>query len=242
MIRVKPLSLGVVMCLGFAALPAHAFVVSFSAADFTKSPFFSNVTTFAFDIDIDAAFQPGLYSDPSITNIQYSVSGSLTATPSGFPAFAFNLTDLPSLGDPITGAQFYALNPSSVAGQTLRFEISGSADLSDGLQADELVDLGDGVVFRFNGREEGTGRYHPTFIELKSDGTGRIQNADNMGGNNPFDSNPGEIDVGFGDEYITDLTFDPSSFTIAVPEPSGAMLLLAGAAFLVVRRKRGASR
>lgn len=238
MISVKFIGVRAALVLGLVSSPAHAFVVGFSASDFGTSPVFSMVSTFAFEIDIDAPLQAGLYSDPSITNIQYSVSGSLDTTPSGFPAFAFNLSDLPSLGSPISGGQFYGLNPSSVAGQTLRFEVMPSADLSDGLQVSELEDLGDGVVFRFNGREEGTGRYHPVFLELMSDGSGRIQNADNMGGDNPSDGSPDEIDVGFGEEYITDLSFNPSTLTIAIPEPSGGVLiLLGGSLFLGVRRR-----
>jgi hypothetical protein len=168
----------------------------------------------------------------------------LAATPSGFPSFGFALNHRfpASPPGPITGAEFYALNGSAVAGQTLRFQVSASADLSDGLQLDELDDLGGGVIFLFNGREEGTGRYHPAFLELRSDGTGIIQNADNMGGDNPADGSPNEIDVDFGDEYITNLSFNPSTFTIGVPEPGVSFLLFGAGGLLAVRRRRVDSR
>jgi hypothetical protein len=240
MIPIRSLLLGAALTLGFGASPVRGFTLSFSSSDFGTTPVFSNVTTFAFDFVIAGPLHRGLYSDPGLSNIQYSVSGSLDATPSGFPAFGFALNHrFPgSPPGPITGAEFYALNGSAVPGQTLRFEVSPSADLSDGLQIDELVDLGGGVVFRFNGREEGTGRYHPAFIELNSDGTGRIQNADNMGGDNPQDGSPDEIDVAFGEEYITDLTFNPVTFTIGVPEPGVSSLLLCTGLLLALGRRR----
>jgi hypothetical protein len=239
MVSPRYLILGAALLFTFAATPARAFNLSFSASDFGTSPVFSEVETFAVDIEIAGPLQAGLYSDPIIMNIQYSVSGLLDPSPSDFPGFGFQLDHIFPSSPPITGVQFYALNASSVPGETLRFEVSGSADLSDGLQIDELVDLGSGVVFRFNGREEGTGRYHPTFIELKSDGTGRIQNADNMGGINP--ATMMLVDVGFGDEYVTDLTFTPSTLTIAVPEPGLPVLLLVGAfCFAAGRRRAGA--
>ena len=44
-------------------------------------------------------------------------------------------------------------------GHAMAFEVDITADLSDGLQVSELV--GTGIVFEFNRREVGTGRYHP---------------------------------------------------------------------------------
>ena len=218
--------------LGIASAANGAVTIDFSNLNFTTTPDFSNVTTFSIQIDVAGSLQPGLVSDPAITNIQYSVSGSLSQaplTPSGFPAFGFNLVDLPSLTDPITSTDFYALNASSVAGGTLQYSISALADLSNGLQLSELdvltenpgAGIGPGVIFHFNGREEGTGRYHPMFLQLYSDGTGLLQNSNNFDGINPATLD--QVDVDFGDEYITDLSFTPSNVTIAVPEPSGAL-------------------
>jgi hypothetical protein len=232
------------LVLPFVANFARAFNLNFSASDFGTTPSFSNVTTFSFDIEIDGPLQAGVFSDPVINNIQYSISGTLGTTPSGFPGFGFQLDHIFPSSPPITGAEFYALNPSAVVGGTLQFEISGSANLSDGLQMDELVELpenmaagiGTGVVFHFNGREEGTGRYHPTFVQLLANGMGTIQNADNMGGINP--STMMVVDVDFGEEYITNLTFDASNLTIVVPEPSRSVLLVVGLAGLFLRRRR----
>ena len=232
--RLLTLSAALVLIASISS--ANAFTLSFSDADFGTTPVFSDVTTFAFDIDISEPFAAGLYADPSISNIQYSVDGDLDVTPSGFSSFDFRLDHIFPMSPPITGAEFYALNASAVAGQTLRFEILGGADFSDGLQIDELADLGGGVVFRLDAREEGTGRYHPTFIELNSDGTGRIQNADNFGGINP--STMELVDVARGEEYITDLTFDASALTIGVPEPSRSLLTLLGLGVITLRRRR----
>ena len=75
--------------------------------------------------------------------------------------------------------------------------------------------VGDEIVFEFNGREVGTGRYHPALVQLNADGTGRIQNSNNFGGINP---GSGElVDVDFGEEYITDLTFSPATLTLIPP-------------------------
>ena len=169
------------------------------------------------------------------------MSGSLEMTPSGFPGFSFQLSHLvappPAPPSLITGSLFYSLNEGAPVGDRLSFSILPTADLSDGLQVSELAGTGSDVVFRFNGREVDTGRYHPTFIELRADGTGMIQNANNMGGDNPQDDSDDEIDVDFGEEYITELTFDPSALTIAVPEPSAVLLLGMGLMTLGRRRR-----
>ena len=117
--------------------------------------------------------------------------GFLTTTPSGFPAFSLERT--------IAGDEFYD------QGSSLEFEIQWGADLSDGLQVSELA--GTGTVFRFNGREVDTGRYHRSLVELNADGTGRILNSNNTGGINPGSLRV--VDVDFGEEYATELTFDP---------------------------------
>ena len=217
------------------------FVLSFQNSDFGTSPEFSNVTTFDFEARINEPFQASAFSDPDIGAIGYNVRGTLADTPSGFPSFSFQLNHLvsPPPAPPalIAGSRFYSLNPGAPAGDRLSFTILATADLSDGLQVSELAGTGDDVVFRFNGREVDTGRYHPAFIELRADGTGIIQNANNTGGDNPQDNSDEEIDVDFGEEYITNLTFDPSLLTIAVPEPSAVLLVGLGLSVFTWRRR-----
>lgn len=196
-----------------------AFGIIIPSSGYTNIPEFSNVTTYHLEVDIAGPLQVGLFSNPVINNIQYSVSGSLDSTPSGFPSFAFSLSHIFPSSPPITGAEFYPLNGSSAG--TLQFQVNALADLSDGLQLDELDDLGGGLIFQFNGREVNTGRYHPMLMQLYSDGTGKVQNSNNSGGVNPATMEV--VNVNFGEEYITNLTFDTSSITIAVPEPASAL-------------------
>ena len=59
-----------------------------------------------------------------------------------------------------------------------------------------------------------------------------------MGGVNPQDGFSNEIDVDFGDEYITNLAFNPSSVTLAIPEPQSALLALSGLLFSFLLRRR----
>jgi len=143
-----------------------------------------------------------------------------------FPAF--------NLVRAITGADFYA------QGSSLSFEIAAGADLSNGLQMSELV--GSGPVFVFNGREVDTGRYHPALFQLNSDGTGSIRNSNNMGENTLNPSTGELVDVDFGDEYITNLTFDPNQLTISAAVPVPAALWLFGSGLLglvgMARRKK----
>ncbi len=134
--------------------------------------------------------------------MSYRVSGDLVAgTPSGFPSFALERV--------IDGADFYA------QGSLLIFDVSDTAVITDGVQVAELD--GPTLVFTFNGREIDNGRFHPALFQLNNDGTGRIQNSNNIVQQNPL------IQVGFGEEYITDLTFDAGNltlFTAAVgPQP-----------------------
>jgi len=206
-----------------AAGPAGAFTLAFAAADFGLTPIFSNVQTFGFSIEVAGPLAPGVYDDPVLVGVEYNVFGSLAMTPSGFPSFNLQRT--------IGGAEFYS------QGSSLSFEISASANLSDGLQVAELV--GGAGVFVFNGREVGTGRYHPALFELNADGTGLIRNSNNMGGINPGSMQ--EVDVQIGDEYVTALSFEPGTLTLALPEPSTGLLMGLGLAGLGLRRRREAS-
>ena len=217
------------LCFGSLFLPAfaQAAVITFSDVDFGKTPIFSNVQTFSFTIDIDAPLAAGVFNNPALNSVEYNVSGTLASgTPSGFPAFNLVRT--------ITGADFYA------QGSSLSFEIAAGADLSNGLQMSELV--GSGPVFVFNGREVDTGRYHPALFQLNSDGTGSIQNSNNMGENTPNPSTGELVNVDFGEEYITNLTFDPNQLTISAAVPVPAALWLFGSGLLglvgMARRKK----
>ena len=208
----------------FASSAKAQFEITFGIDDFTTTPIFNSLNTFDFSIGIDEPLVAGgVYSDPDLSIIDYDIFGVLTEdTPSGFPAFNLERT--------IIGDEFYT------QGSSLNFEISSSADLSDGLQASELVADGNGRIFEFNGREVGTGRYHPALFELFADGTGRIQNSNNTGGVNP--GNGLVVDVDFGEEYIVDLEFTPSSLLLAVPEPSSVVLLAGLGLVGLVRRRR----
>jgi len=216
------------LCLGslFQPVFAQAAVITFSDVDFGKTPIFNNVQAFSFTIDISGPLTAGLsYNNPSLNSVEYSVSGSLLpdGSPSGFPRF--------NLERNISGPDFYA------QGSSLNFEIAASADLSNGLQVSELVGS-----FVFNGREVDTGRYHPALFELNSDGTGSIQNSNNMGENTPNPSTGELVNVEFGEEYITNLTFDPNQLTISAAVPVPAALWLFGSGLLglvgMARRKK----
>lgn len=193
-------SLGKRICFGlFALMPicSWADLLTFQASDFGLNPTFSNVITFEFSVDIAGPVSAGAsYSNPELNIVDYSVYGTLDGTPSGFSAF--NLVRV------IEGAEFYN------QGSSMTFEVDVNADLSDGIQVSELV--GEDLVFEFNGREVDTGRYHPAIVQLNADGTGSIRNSNNKGGINPGSGL--EVDVDFGEEYITELTFDPSSLTL----------------------------
>lgn len=204
--------LSVILLLGVLATPASAeFTIEFDETNFTMTPQFNRLRDFAFSIDIDEDLVAGgVYNNPNLNVIEYSIFGILDSdTPSGFPAFNLQRT--------IIRDEFY------VQGSSLSFEVSAAADLSDGLQASELVADGMGKIFEFNGREVGTGRYHPALLELFADGTGQIQNSNNTGGTNP--GNGLTVDVDFGDEYIVDLDFDLNLNLTAVPEPTSAVFL-----------------
>jgi hypothetical protein len=198
--------------------------LSFDQDDFVVTNVFSDVDEFTFDIQFAVPLASGSYVNPDITNVRYTVSGTLVAgTPSGFPAFA--------LVRDISGDEFYA------QGSSISFRISGNAVLSDGVQVAELD--GSSLVFTFNGKEIGNGRFHPTLFELNRDGTGMMQNSDNIIVENPLQQ------VAFGSEYINTLSFDPGNTTLISGEvkrkkSGGALSLLAifGLLSLVLTRRR----
>jgi hypothetical protein len=227
-----------------AALPSigQAFVISFNQNNFGVTPTFSNTVTFSYTIDIAAPLAPGVYDNPSLNSINYNVSGSLvTGTPSTFPSFALSRS--------MVGNEFYD------QGSSLRFQIAPSADLSDGVQIADLVELADfslpsladpdpllsttigsnNPVFVFNGREiqsvTGFSRFHPSLLGLNSDGTGSLRNSNNIVNLNGFDEIP------FGAEYVTNLTFGPattlSSDTAVVPLPAALWLFVPAISLLV---------
>ena len=200
MIHFKKNNLRRLICLCLLALaPALSWadLLTFQASDFGLNPTFSDVRTFEFSINIAVAVTAGSsYSNPELTRVVYHVFGTLDDTPSGFTAFDLNRE--------ILGSEFYS------QGSSMTFEVDITADLSDGIQVSELV--GTGIVFEFNGREVDTGRYHPALVQLNADGTGSIRNSNNKGGTNPGSGL--EVDVDFGEEYITELTFDPSTLTL----------------------------
>ena len=208
---------------------AQTMLLSVSSDDFVVTNVFSDVDQFAIDIVIDVPLASGNYVNPDIVSVSYSVTGSLTpGTPSGFNAFA--------LQRDMTGAEFYA------QGSSLSFTISSNAVLSDGVQVAELA--GNGIVFTFNGKEIGNGRFHPALLELNSDGTGRIQNSDNIIVENPLQQ------INFGDEYINDLAFDPGNTTLLTGElppkkkkGGGAFSFLTIASLLLLAstKKKGAT-
>lgn len=172
---------------------AQNMVLTTANGDFQITNTFSDVDVFNIRIEIAAPLAPGVYSNPDIVDVTYQVMGSLVpGTPSGFPAF--------NLERSMSGTEFYA------QGSSLNFEISPTAVFSDGVQVAELV--GAGVVLTFNGREIDNGRFHPALFELNADGTGRIQNSNNIHTLDPLN----ELD--FGEEYITELMFDPGNTTV----------------------------
>jgi len=184
--------------------PAHGqFTIEFGINDFTNAPQYNVLSTYSFSIGIDEPLVAGgVYNNPALTVVDYDILGVLNQpTPSNFPGFNLQRT--------IVGNEFYT------QGSSMSFTVSDDADLSDGLQWSELEADANGRIFQFNGREVGTGRYHPAFLELFSDNTGILQNNNNMGGVNP--GNNMIVDVDFGEEYIINLGFS-ANFAIA-PAP-----------------------
>jgi len=165
---------------------AQSFQLTINSENLTPVPVFSSVSTFDITIDVAAPLAAGTFSNPPLNGVQYNVTGSLAAgTPSQSEAF--------ELRRDIAGDEFYA------QGSSLSFSISQTAVLIDGVQIAELID---------NAREVGNGRFHPPILTLNANGTGTIQNTDNVP-----DSMTQTV-VPTGAEYITNLTFDPGNVTI----------------------------
>jgi hypothetical protein len=196
-----PLTCVIIVGLAISTLVhGQTMTLSTSSSDYQLDPVVSDVEFFTIDIEIDAPLAPGVYTNPALIDVTYQVTGTLAPdTPSGFLAF--------NLQRHITGAEFYA------QGSSLSFEIDQAAELSDGVQVAELVELAGDVVLIFNAREVDTGRYHPPLFELNSDGIGTILNSDNIPSLVPL------VTVNFGEEYITDLMFDPGNTTVIEETP-----------------------
>ena len=245
--RVKDLlaACGLVVALAGAG-PASAVTLLLSNQSFGAAgvaPQFSDVRNFAFEIDLAGTLVPGgVYDNASLVLVQYSVRGNLSQnppTPSGFPMFFLNRT--PSGEGPISPADWVG------QGSSLGFEVATSANLADGLQLAELVADGDGLILELDGREFerlDRARYHPPQLLLFADGTGVLRNSNNSSGStgttNPATGEP--VDVDFGDEYITNLSFDPAAITLVVPEPGTGLLValgVLGLAYGRTIRKRG---
>ncbi|MEL6869559.1 MAG: hypothetical protein AAFO81_07140 [Pseudomonadota bacterium] len=195
--------LSLVLCVPFASALAQTSTFALSDADFTVSPIFSDIREFDITIEIDEPLRAGIFDDPFLVEVDYSVTGTLTqGTPSGFNAFALQRT--------LIAQEFYT------QGGTMSFQVDLAANLDDGVQASELVPDANGIILTFNAREVDTGRFHPALLVLSADGTGSIRNSNNIIALNPLQ------EIMEGDEYITDLTFIPAEFTLfdVSPEPT----------------------
>ena len=189
-----------IICLLAAVLPgtSQAFDLVFTDTNTAEFPVFSNVRRYSFDIPVNVPVAEMNFQNPQLGRTEYRVLGTLAPeTQSGFPSFILDRS--------IIGTEVYN------QGSSLSFSIAPGANLHDGLQVADLA--GPDPVFVFNAREVNTGRYHPPLIELNSDGTGRILNSNNTGGINP--ANNQFVDVDFGEEYITALIFNATTYTLA---------------------------
>lgn len=227
--------LGLLLCTGTAG----AFTVQLVDEDFPGgvSPSFSGVSNFFFEIDFAGPPIAGAtYDNSTVREVRYLVNGSLApGTPSGFPAFRLDRT---AAGEGV-------IDPANwiAQGSSIFFEIASDADLADGLQLSDLVADATGEVFRLDAREFerlDRARYHPPQLVLRNDGTGQLQNSNNSSGStgttNPATRVP--VDVDFGDEYVTGLSYVPSQVTMAVPEPGTGLLVGFGLAAMARRRRR----
>ena len=227
------------------SLPGQ-FTLSLSSDDFGRAnvqPEFSNVRDFSFSIDFQGPLRGGEgYLNEDLREVEYLVRGSLDGTPSGFPAFAL---------DRRASGREGAISPAEWTSQNsaLGFWIDPQANLLDGVQLSELVaDSKDGTLLLIDAGERkrlDVARYHPPQLRLFADGTGILWSSSNTSGQTGT-TNPqtGEtVDLDFGDEYITRLSFDPSAITIiaapdgsVVPEPATALLVALGLAALARHR------
>ena len=179
-------------------------VISISSADFTTTSVYNNVASFNFEIILAGTLAPGLsYTNPPLRNVSYTVVGVLPSpTPSGFSGF--NL-----VRNNIDGAEFYNLSPES----GISFSISSTADLSDGLQLNELSGSTDALILNAREFNQNPGRYHPPILRLNADGSGSVANANNQSTfpNPPPPMGSGMlVNVAVGDEYDVNLTASPA--------------------------------
>jgi hypothetical protein len=238
---------GATVWLGLAAGPASAFVLQLSDGTFGPDglvPTFGDVRELELEIDLVDPLTPGLeVGNDLVVEVRYLVAGSLSLdppTPSGFPAFRLDRRS--------TGEGAIPVLSWIEQGSTVAFTVDPSAELGDGLQLDELVPGPDGLLFALDAREFerlDVARFHPPQILLFEDGTGLLRNSNNSSGSTDT-TNPGTggpVDVDFGEEYVTELVFDPSEITLVVPEPATGMAMgvaLVASGLLARRRARRA--